>query len=163
MRNRRRVSLTVFPLTLLIMKTFFLREVADYVDDVEPEHYDYEQEVFFKNVTELCTPYIQLFHDQSTVGFILRDGFREKYFEKNYETFLHCLEDLNQNASLQAFAKGDFEGAVLRMETVMDDKFGSYVVCSDWSGDIETLDHFMRYTAKPDVRYNLENILDYHW
>ena len=142
---------------------FFLREVADYVDDVEPEHYDYEQEVFFKNVTELCTPYIHLFYDQSTVGFILRDGFREKYFEKNYETFLHCLEDLNQNASLQAFAKGEFEGAVLRMEAVMDDKFGSYVVCSDWSGDIETLDHFMRYTAKPDVRYNLENILDYHW
>ena len=33
---------------------FFLREVADYVDAVEPEHYDYEQEVFFKNVTSFA-------------------------------------------------------------------------------------------------------------
>ncbi|MFR5853161.1 MAG: hypothetical protein ACLUE8_01785 [Lachnospiraceae bacterium] len=90
------------------MKTFFLREVADYVDDVEPEHYDYEQEVFFKSVTELCTPYIQLFHDQSTVGFILRDGFREKYFEKNYENFLHCLGRLESERFFAGFCQRRF-------------------------------------------------------
>lgn len=142
---------------------YFLREVADYVDDIDERLYDDEQKTFFDGLTDACSQYVEIFHDENGAGFILLDGFREKYFEKSYEIFLRALAELNRNVCQDAFVKGGLEQFVNGMRSVLDNKVGSYVICSDWVGDIETLDHFMRYTAELNVKYYLRNILDYRW
>lgn len=142
---------------------YFLQEVADYVDDIDERLYDDEQKTFFDGLTDACSQCVGIIHDENGAGFILSDGFREKYFEKSYEIFLRTLAELNQNVCQEAFVKGGLEQSVKEMRSALDDKFGSYVICSDWTGDVETLDHFMRYTAEPNVKYYLRNILDYHW
>jgi hypothetical protein len=142
---------------------YFLREVADYVDDIGLSHYDDEQKTFFDGLTDACSQCVEIFHDGNGDGFILSEGFREKYFEKSYEIFLRALAELNQNVCREAFVKGSLDQFVREMRSALYDKFGSYVICSDWAEDIETLDHFMRYTAEPNVKYYLRNILDYHW
>lgn len=141
----------------------FRNGIADYVDNLPNEDYQGEHERFMLHLKLACGPYIETIQTPVGEDFVLLDGFREKYFEEKYKKFQNLLTDLTKKANLHDFAHGEFGGLVHELKNAMDDKFGSYVIASDWNENIDTLDHFMRYTAKAKVRYVVRNILDYHW
>ena len=128
-------------------------EIADYVDD-DPNPTNSISRLK-ENLANRCGDTIIILDD----GFILREGFREAYFQRSYARFQEYLRKL-VDCSLADFAAGEIWGDVFNLKDAYDNAFGDYF----WSGDnsLETRDEFMR-RAKPGIRYYFGGTLDYHW
>lgn len=131
---------------------WFLREIADYVDE------DENRETTLHSFLDALSRFgLEQFPD----GFALKPGFHARYFAPDYARFRAVLDSISSSLTLDSFVKG--EGLNIKLFALRDayeDKF-TYYVQTDGLG-LRPLARFLRL-AKPGTRYYFGGTLDYHW
>ena len=133
---------------------WFLREIADYVDDIG-ESYQKETLEWLGMLDGISVDV-----DRRTVTVESKADF----FLQKYVSFKNILKEL-EKISLKDFSTPDrhsFDYDMYRLNSCHKDKYGFYVDDSGEYGGLVTLDEWMRYAAVEGETYYIGGIVDYH-
>lgn len=140
--------------------SWFLDNIADYVANTAPESRQNDIEWLQNALGEECIEW-----NRAAESFILREGFKERFFAPYYEIFLEELDRLTKNISLKNFSASskanpfDLGYCIYKLNSAFNDKFSFYISSNE--EPLITLHEFIRY-AKYDMPYYIGGILDYH-
>lgn len=131
---------------------WFFHSVASYAEKDEDRTGSVH---WLKACIALDNPHI-VWRDDS---FVLREGFLTRYFAKRYESYKRQLAILLEEATIEAFVRGDIGKALSELSEFEEEETGFYVY--NELGDIITLDSFLR-NAELDTPYYIGGTVDYH-
>ena len=135
----------------------FVGEVADYVS----EETDREDDLDW--LKGCCDEGITIDIENGTL--VIND--KRKYFEKKFDKFKELLNKLNEETTLEAFARLDksywgLSSALYDLDCIANgDKFGFYINDMDDGGYTTRFDEFVRF-AEEGKTYYFGGTLDYH-
>lgn len=133
---------------------WFLREIADYTDDID--------ECSQTDTLEWFNEFDGITVDVNNRTIVVKS--KADYFSDRYTSFKLMVDDLSR-ISFNEFIgldKYKVETYIYRLNAAYQEKYGFYVEDGGEYGGLITFDEWVRYAAKENVTYYIGGIVDYH-